>query len=369
MLIVARLFGIAAVRLGQPRVMGEVIAGIALGPSLFGVLRPTCRRTLFSTDILPAFGVIANIGLIFYMFLIGLEVDQKPLRAESRQPRRSPTRASRCRCCSASPPRCRCTSSWARTSSSRRSRCSWAWRCRSPPSRCSRGSCRAADAEAPVGSLAIGCAAIDDVTAWFLIALATAITVSGSFGVVAQTIGEAVAFTLVMAFVVRRMLARMATAFDEAGQLPGGWFAAIVVGVLLSAYVTEAINIAVIFGGFIMGMVMPRHARLTEEVTRRIEDFVVTLLLPMFFVYTGLQHQRQLLDRPELWLITLGADRDRDRSASSPERRSRPACRGFNWRASAVIGTLMNTRGLTELIVLNLALKSARSRACCSRRS
>jgi nucleotide-binding universal stress UspA family protein len=189
-----------------------------------------------------------------------------------------------------------------------------------------------------------------------LIALATAIAVSGSFGVVVRTIAEAIAFVLVMALMVRRVLARMATAFDEVGQIPSGWFAAIVVGVLLSAYLTEAIGIDVIFGGFIMGMVMPRHARLTEEVTRRVEDFVVTLLLPMFFVYTGLKTNVTLLDRPELWLITAGlvvlAIVGKLAGAAIAAR----VC-GFDSRASMVIGTLMNTRGLTELIVLNIALE------------
>src|SRR5947209_10120334 len=209
----------------------------------------------------------------------------------------------------------------------------------------------------PVGALAIACAAIDDVTAWFLIALATTIAVSGTFGDVAKTIAEAVAFTLVMAFVVRRILARMATAYDEVGRLTNGWFAAIIVGVLISAFITEEINIAFIFGGFIMGMVMPRHARLTEEVTRPIEDFVVTLLLPVFFVYTGLKTNIGLLDRPALWLITLAliaiAIIGKLAGAAIAARVT-----GYDWRASAVIGTLMNTRGLTELIVLNLALST-----------
>jgi hypothetical protein len=155
--------------------------------------------------------------------------------------------------------------------------------------------------------------------------------------------------------VVRKILARMATAFDEVGRIPGAWFAAIVVGVLLAAVLTETINIAFIFGGFIMGTVMPRHARLTEEVTRRIEDFVVTLLLPIFFVYTGLKTNVALLDRPVLWLITALlialAIVGKLAGAAIAARIS-----GFDWRASAVIGTLMNTRGLTELIVLNLAL-------------
>ncbi len=104
-----------------------------------------------------------------------------------------------------------------------------------------------------------------------------------------------------------------------------------------------------------MGMVMPRHARLSEEITRRIDDFVVTLLLPVFFVYTGLRTNIGLLDRPELWLLTLVliavAILGKLAGAAIAARVT-----GYDWKASAVIGTLMNTRGLTELIVLNLAL-------------
>ena len=160
---------------------------------------------------------------------------------------------------------------------------------------------------------------------------------------------------LIMVLIVRRIVARMATAYDEVGRIPGAWFAAIIIGVLLSAYVTEEINIAFIFGGFIFGMIMPRHARLNEEITRRIDDFVVTLLLPIFFVYTGLRTNVGLLDRPELWLLTLlliaVAILGKLAGAAIAARVA-----GYDWKASAVIGTLMNTRGLTELIVLNLAL-------------
>ncbi len=369
-LIVARAFGMVAVRVGQPRVMGEVIAGIALGPSLFGLLAPNLQATIFSTDILPAFGVAANLGLIFFMFLIGMEVDQKQLRGKV-APAAAISNASialpMLLGIAAALPLYKLLgpdikfAAFALFMGVAMSITAFPVLARILTER--------RMLKGPVGSLTIGCAAIDDVSAWFLIALATTIAVSGSFGVVVRTIAEAVAFVLVMALVVRRVLARMATAFDEVGQIPSGWFAAIVVGVLLSAYLTEAIGIDVIFGGFIMGMVMPRHARLTEEVTRRVEDFVVTLLLPMFFVYTGLKTNITLLDRPELWLITAGlvvlAIAGKLAGAAIAAR----VC-GFDSRASMVIGTLMNTRGLTELIVLNIALEvGAISRAFCSPRS
>ena len=355
-LVIARLFGLVAIRVGQPRVIGEVIAGIALGPSVLGQISANLQASLFPTDVLPALGVAANLGLIFYMFLIGLELDHRQLKGQM-------SRAAAISNASVTVPMLLGLAAalplyklvgpnkkfvafalfmgvamsitafpvLARILAERRM------------------------LKRPLGALAIACAAIDDLTAWFLIAIATAVAVSGSFGDVAATVGEAVAFVLVMWVVVRRILARMATAYDEVGRVPSGWFAAIVVGVVLAAFLTETINIAFIFGGFVMGMVMPRHARLTEEITRRVEDFVITLLLPLFFVYTGLRMDVTLLDRPALWLITLAliviAIVGKLAGAAVAARIS-----GFDWRASAAIGTLMNTRGLTELIVLNLAL-------------
>ena len=163
-------------------------------------------------------------------------------------------------------------------------------------------------------------------------------------------------FCVVMGFGVRPLLARASTAYDEAGRIPSGWTALIFAGILLAAYLTEEIGIALIFGAFVMGLIMPRHAGLTEDVTRRIEDFVVILLLPLFFVVTGLRTDIWLLDRPELWLITgvllAVALLGKLFGAALAARLA-----GFDGRSSAVIGVLMNTRGLTELIVLNLALE------------
>jgi Kef-type K+ transport system membrane component KefB/nucleotide-binding universal stress UspA family protein len=355
-LVVARLFGILAVKVGQPRVMGEVIAGIVLGPSVLGAISANVQAALFPTDALTAIGVIANLGLIFYMFLVGLELDRDQLKG------RAPHAAAISNASVAVPMMLGLAIAlpFYKLLGPNKKFVAFAIFMGVAMSITAFPVLARILAERrmlrrPLGSLAISCAAIDDVTAWFLIALATSIAVSGSFGDVAKTIGYATAFTLVMLLIVRRVLTRMATAYDEVGRIPSGWFAAVIVGVLLSAYVTETINIAFIFGGFMMGLAMPRHARLTEEVTRRIEDFVVTLLLPVFFVYTGLKMNIGLIDRGELWLFTLAligiAIAGKLFGAAIAARVT-----GFNWRESAMIGTLMNTRGLTELIVLNLAL-------------
>ncbi len=356
-LLVARLFGSLAVRLAQPRVMGEVVAGIALGPTILGWISPELQATLFPSDILPAFGVAANLGLVYYMFLVGLEIDVSQLRGRISQ-----------------------AAAISNTSVALPMMLGIAvalplYPLLGPDKKfvafalfmgvamsitafpvLARILVERRMLKRPVGALTLACAAFDDVTAWFLIALASAVATSGTGGEVVRTIALAVVFCLVMALLARPLLARVSTAYDEAGRVPGIWLAAIFAGVLLSAFVTEEIGIAVIFGGFVAGMIMPRHAGLTEDVTRRMEDFVVVLLLPLFFAYTGLKTNVGLLDRPVLWWVTglliAIAIVGKFFGAAIAARLT-----GFDWRASSVIGTLMNTRGLTELIVLNLALE------------
>jgi Kef-type K+ transport system membrane component KefB len=356
-MLVARLFGIAAAKLRQPRVMGEVVAGITLGPTILGAFFPDLQDLLFPKDIIPFIGVVANLGLIFYMFLVGLEVDPAQLRGRVGQ-------AAAISNASVALPMMLGIAVALPT-----------YELVGPDKKFAAfalfmGVAMSITAfpvlarilverrmlKRPVGTLTMACAAIDDVTAWFLIAVATAVAVAGDAAEVLRTILLAAAFCLLMGLAVRPLLARVSTAYDEAGRIPGGWIAAIFAGILLSAYATEEIGIAVIFGAFIMGMIMPRHAELTEDVTHRIEDFVVTLLLPLFFAYTGLRTNIGLLDRPELWLLTLVmivvAITGKMAGAYVAARMT-----GFGRRAAGVIGTLMNTRGLTELIVLNLALE------------
>jgi Kef-type K+ transport system membrane component KefB len=356
-MLAARLLGVLFARFGQPRVMGEVTAGILLGPTLLGKVLPGVEASIFPTDITPYIAVSANLGLIFYMFLVGLEID--PAQLKGRLTRAavisngSVTFAMLLGISVAVPiyglvgpdkpflgfalfmgvtMSITAFPILARILVERRM------------------------IKRPLGAVALACAAMDDVTAWFLIALASAVAAGGGGGGVLVKIALVVVFAIFMFTLVRKTLNRAATAYDEAGRVPASWIVAIFAGVLLSAFITEAIGIAIIFGAFIMGAVMPRHAGLTEDVTHRIEDFVVTLLLPLFFAATGLRTNLFLLDRPALWLLTLAliavAMTGKLFGATMMARFS-----GLPWRESTVIGTLMNTRGLTELIVLNLALE------------
>ena len=357
-MLFARLLGLAFQAVGQPRVMGEVIAGIVLGPTGLGALSPRLESQLFGSDILTTFGIAANLGLIFYMFLVGLEIDTSALRGRVAQVAvisntsvavpmllgmgaaiplypilAAPTKFAAFALFLGVSMSVTAFPVLARILSERRL------------------------INRPLGTLALACGATDDVIAWFLIALATTIAVAGTSTEVARTIGEAVAFVLAMALVARPIIGRVSKVFDESGRVPPGWVAIIFAGVLISAFVTQLIGIAVIFGGFVMGAIMPRNAGLTEDVTRRVEDFVVTLLLPLFFAYTGLRLNIGALDRPVLWgiaaVLLAIAIVGKFGGAALAARVS-----GLDWRSSALVGTLMNTRGLTELVVLNLALQA-----------
>jgi Kef-type K+ transport system membrane component KefB len=206
-----------------------------------------------------------------------------------------------------------------------------------------------------VGTTALVAAAIDDLTAWFLIALALAVASSSSAGGVLETIGLSCLFVAVMLLVVRPLLRLVARGYEKWER--GDLLALVLAGVLACAYFTEQIGISLIFGAFLMGLIMPRRTRLKEAAETRIQTFVLLVLLPLFFAYTGLRTNVGLLDRSELWLIGGGllavAIAGKFFGAMLAARAS-----GFGWRGSAVMGTLMNTRGLTELIVLNIALEA-----------
>jgi Kef-type K+ transport system membrane component KefB len=356
-ILAARLVGAAIGRLGQPRVMGEVLAGILLGPTLLGAVAPELKDYLFPADIVPLLAAAANIGLAFYMFLVGLELDPRILRERIAQ-------AAFISNVSVAFP------------------LALGFLVAVPvyelvgpdtdylPFALFMGVAMSVTAfpvlarilverrmlRRPVGALAMAGAAIDDVTAWSLLALATAFAGTGSGSTAARVVVLAALFSAGMLLVGRRLLGRVSTAYDEAGHLSAAWIGAIFVGVLLSAYTAQQIGIAPIFGAFVFGLIMPRHAGLTEDVTRRIEDFVVTVLLPLFFVVTGLRTEIGLIDRPELWGLTLllvaVAIIGKWVGALVAARVG-----GLNLRESTAIGALMNTRGLTELIVLNIGLE------------
>jgi Kef-type K+ transport system membrane component KefB len=212
-----------------------------------------------------------------------------------------------------------------------------------------------------IGMTAMTAAALADLFAWLLITVATALALAGSAGEVWSVLAWTLAFAALMWWVVRPALHHAAAAYARAtvsGAGAGaGWIALVLAGILLSAFATERIGLALIIGALVMGAVMPKRARLTTDVRSGSETFVTLLLLPLFFAYTGLRTDVGLLGEAELWLIAAAllilAIVGKLVTTALAARLS-----GWDWRGSALLGTLMNTRGLTELIVLNLGLEA-----------
>ena len=356
-ILAARLMGAALAKVGQPRVMGEIIAGILLGPTLLGAVAPEVKDYLFPADIIPLLSAAASIGLAFYLFLVGMELNPTAIRERAREAafisNTSVAFPMALGLLVALP----------------------VYELLAPdadylPFALFMGVAMSITAfpvlarilverrmlQRPVGALAMAGAAIDDVTAWGLLALATAVAGAGSGIDALVVVGLAGVFTAAVIIGGRPILGRLSAAYDEFGHIPPLWVAGIFVSVLLAAYTAQQIGIAPIFGAFIVGLIMPRHAGLTEDMSRRLEDFVVTVLLPLFFVVTGLKVQVGSLDRWQLWVVAfilfVVAVVGKWVGAMLAARYS-----GFSWRDSSALGALMNTRGLTELIVLNIGLE------------
>jgi Kef-type K+ transport system membrane component KefB len=208
----------------------------------------------------------------------------------------------------------------------------------------------------PIGVLALACAAIDDVVAWSLLALVSAVAVGGTLGGVSTIIGLTLVYAAVMLLLVRPLLRRVLAGFRAHGRLTPDALAFVLVGVLLSAFVTERIGVHAIFGAFVFGAIMPRdEPALTREVLARVEQVSVVLLLPVFFVVAGLQVDvgaigpRGLV---ELVLILCVAIGGKFVGAAAAARLAR-----LPQRQATALGLLMNTRGLTELVILQVGLQ------------
>ena len=225
----------------------------------------------------------------------------------------------------------------------------------------------------PIGALALACAAVDDVVAWSLLALATVFAAAGAVATTtpgaapaAATAASApspfaivllaIAFCLFMAFLARPILARVADAYEESGHVPAGWVVVVFIGILAAAFLSQRVGIATIFGAFVVGLIMPRHGGLTADISNRLEDFAVIVLLPLFFVVSGMRTNiAGHLGDPSFWVLTavltVIAIGGKWIGASLAARAT-----GLDRQSSLAIGALMNTRGLTELIVLNVGL-------------
>ena len=354
-LVASRVCGIVLKRLGQPRVMGEIIAGICLGPSLLGIMLPEVRGFLFPESALPRLFFLSNVGLILFMFMIGLELDLRSLA----------TRAKSALLIShlsiivpfvlgaalalvlfePFAPHQFGFLSFALFMGVSMSITAFPVLARIiQEHRLTRTT---------LGAAAITSAAIDDVSAWCILAVVVGIVQSGSSAGAVGVLSLAVAYTGLALFAVRPALKRWLPISGSGSRIAPAKLAVVFMILLTSCLLTESIGIHALFGAFLAGVIMPEEGAFKAKLVASVEDVSTLVLLPLFFAFTGLRTEIGLLNDLDGWLIcgliiavavigkmggTIAAAR----------------WTGLDWRESAGLGALMNTRGLVELVVLNI---------------
>ncbi|MEH2126854.1 cation:proton antiporter [Nostoc sp.] len=354
----SRLVGLAFRSIKQPLVIGEIVAGIMLGPSLFGLVAPHLAVTLFPPETFPFLNVLSQVGLIFFMFLIGLELNPKYLGGQlevavltSHVSILVPFSLGTLLAVILYPLVSNASVSFTAFAlflGAAMSITAFPVLARIITENNLQGT--------RLGTLALTCAAVDDVTAWCLLAVAIAVARTGDFAGAVPTIIASIVYIGLMLTVGRWFLQRLAKHYLRAGRLSQLLLAGIYMGVVASALITELIGIHLIFGAFLLGAAMPKNEDLVRELAIKTEDFVLIFLLPIFFAYSGLKTQIGLLNRPELWLlcalVLAVAIAGKYVGTYVAARVS-----GISKREASALGWLMNTRGLTELIVLNIGLE------------
>jgi Kef-type K+ transport system membrane component KefB len=337
---------------GQPPVIGEVAAGILLGPSLIG---PELSAIVLPPSIAPFLGVVAQIGVILYMFLVGLELYPGQLKHRARvtiatshasivlpfvlgallalllYPRLSTSDVP--------------FTSFALFMGVAMSITAFPVLARILTD---RGMSRT-----DLGVVALTCAAVDDVTAWCLLAFVVGV-VRAQPGNGLWVAAGALSYILFMVFVARPLMARVVQRWQPAESSTSA--VVLFVALLVSALITEAIGIHAIFGAFLLGAIVPHDSEAAKALSRQLRDLVTVLLLPAFFAFTGMRTRIDLLSDGTLWLfcglIILVATAGKFVGSFAAARLT-----GMPSREAAILGTLMNTRGLMELIVLNIGLE------------
>lgn len=354
-IITARLFGWICKKIGQPTVIGEIIAGIVLGPSLFGMYFPEFSTTLFPISSLGNLEFLSQIGLILFMFVVGMELDLKVLKNKAHDavvishasiiiPFALGMGLAYFIYQSFAPVGVQFTS-FALFLGIAMSITAFPVLARIVQERGLH--------KKRLGTVVITCAAADDITAWCLLAVVIAIVKAGSFVSALYTIALAAFYVLMMTKVVRPFLIRIGNLYQTKESLSKPIVAIFFLTLIISSYATEIIGIHSLFGAFMAGAIMPENIKFRNLFIEKIEDIALVLLLPLFFVYTGLRTEIGLLNDLYLWkvtgLIILVAVVGKFIGSAIAAKFV-----GQNWKDSLTIGALMNTRGLMELVVLNI---------------
>ena len=351
----ARVFGWFSKKIGQPAVIGEIAAGIILGPSLLGFYFPDFFATLFPQQSLGNLQFLSQIGLILFMFVVGMELDLTVLKNRAQDalvishasivfPFALGMGLAYFIYDSFAPEGVQFLS-FGLFLGIAMSITAFPVLARIVQERGLN--------KTRLGTIVITCAAIDDITAWCLLAAVIAIVKAGSVLSSLYVIGLASIYVLVMIRFVRPFLKRVGNLHSSKENLSKPIVAIFFLTLIISSYATEVIGIHALFGAFMAGAIMPDNVNFRNIFIEKVEDVSLVLLLPLFFVFTGLRTEIGLLNDPYLWKITgliiLVAVVGKFIGSALTARFV-----GQNWKDSLSIGALMNTRGLMELIVLNI---------------
>jgi Kef-type K+ transport system membrane component KefB len=342
-----QLVGRLARKVGQPQVVGEMIAGVLLGPSLLGLLLPGLQHALFPKETLGMLYVAGQLGVGLYMFLVGTEFRSDHFRSRFRS-------AATVSMAGILAPFVLAFAlvPWLQTVPG-------LFAAKTRPLEASLFLARIIQerglAGTPLGTLALTAGAVDDAAAWCILAIVLA-SFNGSWGGAYVAIGGGIAYALFMIFIGSRLLRRLTRYVRPDVPLGSTLLATVLALFALSAFAMDAIGIHAVFGGFLLGAVMPRGA-LTHKLREQLRPFVVVFLLPMFFTYSGLNtHLAVLLDPGILWAalaIVAASVGGKGIACWAAARLS-----GESRRDALAIGALMNARGLMELIIINIGLQA-----------
>ena len=357
-LATCRVIGLIAKRFGQPQVVAEMVAGVVMGPSVFGLLLPGVQQHIFPKASLTITCAFAHIGIALFMFLVGVEFQMDLIRrrlrsavsvsltgilvpftlgsllalalinkhvffAEGVTNWEAMSFVGAAMAITAFPVLARIIHECGLTGTS-------------------------------LGTLALAAGSMDDAAAWCILAIVLA-SFGGNFIIAASTIGGGLLYVLIVFFFVRPLLRKLARLAERNGGISPRLFSFVLMLVMLAAWVTDAIGIYAVFGAFILGTAMPRGV-FAQELVRKIEPLTANFLIPLFFVYSGLNTRINLVDTTWMWAITLVvlliACLGKGIACWLAARLN-----GEENREAMAIGTLMNARGLMELILLNIGLE------------
>jgi Kef-type K+ transport system membrane component KefB len=351
-LVIAKVTAALVARAGQPAVVGEMLGGILLGPSFFGWLWPSFHRVLFPADTTATLQLLSQIGVILFMFLVGCELDLNRLTRNAR------TAVVVSYASIAAPLLLGVALSWAIYQDFAPAGVPFL------PFALFVGTAMSVTAfpvlarilaerrmtATILGATAIAGAAVDDVTAWCMLSVVVAVAKATGFSGAAITIGLVAMFAAVMVLVIRPQVRRAAGQPRASGE---GAFVAALVFAFACAFISELIGVHAIFGAFLAGVVVSANAEVRALVETRVYAFASVMLVPLFFASAGLRTELSLLTDARSWLtcaaLVAVAVAGKLGGGALAARWS-----GMSWRDSVALGVLMNTRGLMELIVLNV---------------